>query len=233
MVVSHSAAGSIEADQLGMEKISVTLLPQAIPTNDSSEPLFKHMIGEAAGWGMGLMMKRPLDRIRRSLGVSPMGEEGITSKSLNLIPISPHVIPPDHRWEERHYMTGYWFAEPAQAWSPPDELVKFLSAGKPPVVISLGAMALGEDGDQEVINLILSAIDKLGARAILQGWSEQLTHRALPANIYNAGSVPHIWLLPRALCFVHHGGFGSTAAAFQAGIPALVIPHIIDQFICG
>lgn len=39
--------------------------------------------------------------------------------------------------------------------------------------------------------------------------------------------------LGQASCFVHHGGFGSTAAAFQAGIPAVVIPHIIDQFIWG
>jgi sterol 3beta-glucosyltransferase len=32
---------------------------------------------------------------------------------------------------------------------------------------------------------------------------------------------------------VHHGGFGATAAAFRGGIPARVIPHIIDQFIWG
>ena len=28
-------------------------------------------------------------------------------------------------------------------------------------------------------------------------------------------------------------GFGTTAAAFRAGIPAVVVPHIIDQFIWG
>jgi sterol 3beta-glucosyltransferase len=32
---------------------------------------------------------------------------------------------------------------------------------------------------------------------------------------------------------VHHGGFGTTATGFQAGVPMLVIPHIIDQFIWG
>ncbi len=55
----------------------------------------------------------------------------------------------------------------------------------------------------------------------------------LPEQIIHVGSIPHTYLLPRASCFVHHGGFGSTAAAFQAGIPAVVIPHIIDQFIWG
>jgi sterol 3beta-glucosyltransferase len=32
---------------------------------------------------------------------------------------------------------------------------------------------------------------------------------------------------------VHHGGFGTTAAGLQAGIPALVIPHLADQFYWG
>ena len=111
MIVSHTAAGSIEADQLKMKSISVSLFPQAIPVKDPSEPLFKRMVGSAAGWGMDLMMKKPLDRIRHRFGVKPMGETGITSRWLNLIPISPSVIPPDPRWETRHKMTGYWFVE--------------------------------------------------------------------------------------------------------------------------
>jgi UDP:flavonoid glycosyltransferase YjiC (YdhE family) len=40
-------------------------------------------------------------------------------------------------------------------------------------------------------------------------------------------------LLKRVSGLVHHGGFGTTAAGFLAGIPMLVIPHIIDQFIWG
>ena len=233
MIISHTAAGSIEADQLGMPKLSVTIFPQAIPVKDPEEPLLKRMIGTAAGWGMGLMMQRPLNRIRKRLGIAPMGTEGITSKVLNLVPISPQVIPPDPRWEARHQMTGYWFAEPPQSWTPPQDLVDFLGAGEPPVVISLGAMALGNAPDSEIIDLILSAIQQANVRAILQGWQHQLAEKRLPSTVFQAGSVPHTWLLPQAGGFVHHGGFGSTAAAFQAGIPALVIPHIIDQFIWG
>jgi UDP:flavonoid glycosyltransferase YjiC (YdhE family) len=39
--------------------------------------------------------------------------------------------------------------------------------------------------------------------------------------------------LERASGIVHHGGFGTTSAGFRAGIPTLVVPHIIDQFIWG
>ncbi|MBN2005398.1 MAG: hypothetical protein JXA21_18720 [Anaerolineae bacterium] len=56
---------------------------------------------------------------------------------------------------------------------------------------------------------------------------------SLPPTVFHAGAVPHDWLLPRAGGLVHHGGFGTTAAGFRAGIPMLVIPHIIDQFIWG
>jgi sterol 3beta-glucosyltransferase len=37
-------------------------------------------------------------------------------------------------------------------------------------------------------------------------------------------------LIERAAGIVHHGGAGTTASALRAGKPALVIPHIIDQF---
>jgi sterol 3beta-glucosyltransferase len=55
----------------------------------------------------------------------------------------------------------------------------------------------------------------------------------LPPTVYSAGSLPHSWLLPRSAGVVHHGGFGTTAAGLRAGIPALVIPHLADQFYWG
>jgi UDP:flavonoid glycosyltransferase YjiC (YdhE family) len=39
--------------------------------------------------------------------------------------------------------------------------------------------------------------------------------------------------LPQCAGIVHHGGYGTTAAGFRAGIPALVIPHVVDQFYWG
>jgi len=233
VIVSHTAAGSIEADQLNKPKISVTLFPQAIPVKDPTEPWMKRLVGSIAGWGMGWMMSRPLNRIRRNFNIPPMGPEGITSQTLNLVPVSPQIIPPDPRWESRHQMTGYWFAEPSGNWQPPQEVIDFINGGKPPVVISLGAMALGGKDEIETAKLAVEAVKRAEVRAIIQGWRQALSSLDLPDEILPAGSIPHSWLLPQARCFVHHGGFGSTAAAFKAGIPALVIPHIIDQFIWG
>jgi len=233
IIVSHTAAGSMEADKLDMRRISVTLHPQAIPAPDPEEPLAKKMIGSLAGWGMSLFMSRPLNKIRQQVGLPPMGPEGITSNLLNLIPVSPHIIEQNSHWEKRHQMTGYWFSEPSVDWEAPTELLSFLEKGEPPAVINLGAMALDGKDMFEAATITINALQNQGLRAIIQGWDAVMKEIKLPEQIIHVGSVPHTYLLPRAFCFVHHGGFGSTAAAFQAGIPAVVIPHIIDQFIWG
>lgn len=233
VIVSHTAAGSIEADQLGLPTVSVTLMPQAIPVEDPEATFLQRGVMKVAGAGMGLMMSRPLDQIRKRLDIPPMGPTGITSPTLNLLPISPHVEPPNPLWEARHRVTGYWFAPAPQTWTPPVDLQAFLEAGDSPLVISLGAMALSGADALEAAKLTVEAVQQAGARAIVQGWHPVMPQIDLPPTLFHAGSIPHDWLLARASGIVHHGGFGTTAAGFRAGIPALVIPHIIDQFIWG
>ena len=100
-------------------------------------------------------------------------------------------------------------------------------------MVSLGAMALSGEDSMQAATITLQAVQNAGVRAIIQGWDEPMKNLQLPDSVFHAGSIPHDWLLERASGIVHHGGFGSTAAGFKAGIPALVIPHIIDQFIWG
>jgi UDP:flavonoid glycosyltransferase YjiC (YdhE family) len=188
---------------------------------------------KAAGAGMGLMMSRPLNQIRRRVGLAPMGPTGMTSPTLNLIAVSRHVSPPHPLWESRHRMTGYLFAPAPRGWTPPTGLVAFLEEGDPPIVISLGAMALSGEDTLEAAQIALAALRQAGVRAVIQGWDAAMRTFALPPTVFHAGSIPHDWLLPRASGLVHHGGFGTTAAGFKAGIPSLVVPHIIDQFIWG
>jgi UDP:flavonoid glycosyltransferase YjiC (YdhE family) len=171
-----------------------------------------------------------LNRIRKKQGLPPVGREGFTSSRLNLVPVSPAVYEPNPHWEPHHRIVGYWFAQDPPGWGPPAELLAFLEADQPPVLISLGAMSLGDHDATEVAGLFVDAIRRAGVRAIIQGWETAVRQLSLPPVIYTAGSLPHSWLLPRCAAVVHHGGFGTTAAGLRAGIPALVIPHIADQF---
>jgi sterol 3beta-glucosyltransferase len=109
-------------------------------------------------------------------------------------------------------------------------LVDFLEHGQPAVVISLGAMSRGEASARETAGLFLAALQSAGLRAVILGWESALKGISRPASIYPSKPLPFGWLLPHVAGIVHHGGFGSTAEGFRAGIPALVIPHIVDQF---
>jgi UDP:flavonoid glycosyltransferase YjiC (YdhE family) len=41
--------------------------------------------------------------------------------------------------------------------------------------------------------------------------------------------IPHNWIFTKVGAIVHHGGVGTAAAAFRAGVPSVFVPHIFDQ----
>jgi UDP:flavonoid glycosyltransferase YjiC (YdhE family) len=233
VVPTAVAAGKNEAELLNRPYLSVTLMPWAIPWHDPHRPILKRVVYGAIDGLVHLITTRPLNRIRQRQGLPPVGKEGFTSARLNLVPVSPAVYPPNPLWEPHHRVVGYWFAEPPDEWQPPAGLLSFLEDGVPPVLISLGAMSLGDDDALESASLFVRALQQADLGAIIQGWEAGIRELALPPNIYAAGPLPHGWLLPRCAGVVHHGGYGTTAAGLRAGVPALVIPHIADQFYWG
>jgi sterol 3beta-glucosyltransferase len=44
------------------------------------------------------------------------------------------------------------------------------------------------------------------------------------------GAVSHADVLPRVALAVHHGGAGTTTAVARAGVPQVILPHILDQY---
>lgn len=233
VVPAAIGAGKNEAELLNVPYLSVTFMPWAIPWDDPGRPLIKRILYKAIDGLVSLITTQPLNRIRKRQGLPPVGKEGFTSTRLNLIPISPAVYPPNPLWEPRHRVVGYWFAEPPNGWKPPKELLSFLENGDPPVLITLGAMSLGDEQAIASANLFVNAIQQAEVRGIIQGWEKGISQLDLPSNIYASEWVPHSWLIPHCSGVVHHGGYGTTAAGLRAGIPALVIPHIADQFYWG
>jgi UDP:flavonoid glycosyltransferase YjiC (YdhE family) len=206
-----------------------TRIPQKAPDNQSA---LQKISGKLMGFIMDRMLTSPFNKHRKKLGLSPLGPEGIFSTLLTLVPVSPAVCTPDPLWPNYAHLTGYWFAAEPKDWSPPSDLSGFIEAGESPAVISLGAMSTGHSNDaREAAQIAIQAVQQAGVRAVFQGWNDVLDDASLPANIFHAGPVPHGWLLSRASCITHHGGFGTTAAGLRAGIPSIVIPHIIDQFL--
>jgi UDP:flavonoid glycosyltransferase YjiC (YdhE family) len=91
-------------------------------------------------------------------------------------------------------------------------------------------MSLGTEDALETASIFVEVIQRADVRAIIQGWEAGIDQIDLPIDIHHSGSLPHSWLLPQCVGLVHHGGFGTTSAGIRAGVPALVIPHMADQF---
>jgi sterol 3beta-glucosyltransferase len=194
-------------------------------------------LGNALAWSLaGWMIRRATDErlntIVAAAGLPPWRDillDASHSRLLDLLPVSPLVLPHDPLLGPACRTTGYWFLEEPE-FVPPDDLAAFV-ADEPPVVIGFGSMT-GFDARATTMRL-LEAVRGLGRRVILQsGWAG-LAATQLPPNILVTGFVPHGWLYARAACVVHHGGAGTTAAVFRAGIPQAVVWHQTGQFEWG
>lgn len=140
---------------------------------------------------------------------------------------SPHVVPRPSAWEKHVHVTGYWFLEREENWTPPEALIRFIESGDPPIYVGFGSMTVRKP--EETTRVIINALEKTGMRGILMsGWGD-LGAIDLPENILQIDSVPHDWLFPRVAAVVHHGGAGTTAAAIRAGVPSIVTPFFADQ----
>ncbi|MDA1276960.1 MAG: glycosyltransferase [Verrucomicrobia bacterium] len=140
---------------------------------------------------------------------------------------SPSVVPRPKAWGDHVQVTGYWFLDREENWVPPDELVRFLESGSPPVYVGFGSMTVRKS--EETTRMIVSALQMTGHRGILlKGWGN-LGSTNLPDSVLQIDSVPHDWLFPRMAAIVHHGGAGTTGAAIRAGVPSIITPFFADQ----
>jgi len=144
-----------------------------------------------------------------------------------LYSFSPSVIPKPEDWDDNTHVTGYWFLDPDDGWTPPGALTEFLQDGVPPVYVGFGSMSSRRP--EQTAELILQALAQAQQRAIiLSGWGG-LHREDLPTTVMMVDSVPFSWLFPRVAAVVHHGGAGTTAAGLRAGVPSVVVPFFGDQ----
>jgi len=137
-----------------------------------------------------------------------------------------------------------WFAAPQSDWPHPllqtefplfdlpgdketeEPLLDFLNGGKPPVVFTAGsAMRCGERFFQAAVG----ASRKLGCRAVLIAPYQEQIPPDLPEGVAHFSYAAFSTLFARVRAVVHHGGIGTTARAFAAGVPQIIVPMSHDQ----
>lgn len=155
--------------------------------------------------------------------------------------VSPCVLPPANDFPDWVKVTGYWFLdEGGKDYKPPKDLVGFIDQAakdeKKIVYIGFGSIVVKDAAS--LTKAVIEAVLEADVRCILnKGWSDRGSHKdknkmevELPPEVFNAGSVPHDWLLPKVDAAVHHGGSGTTGAALKAGCPSIIKPFFGDQF---
>lgn len=152
--------------------------------------------------------------------------EKVDEKHPAIISCSNYVFPRPKDWDSNIYQNGYWFVEESTEYKPSKELSEFLAKGEKPIYIGFGSV-FDLKRKTETINIITEALLKSGKRGIISGMGNIDN---LPENIIAINNIPHSWLFKQVCLVCHHGGAGTTAAGFKAGVPSIIIPFSNDQF---
>ncbi|CAF3779665.1 unnamed protein product [Rotaria socialis] len=142
---------------------------------------------------------------------------------------SPSLVPKPADWPSHIDISGFFFLDLATNFTPPEDLVRFLESGDPPIYIGFGSIT-GHDS-QRILKIVLKALEATGYRALLSGLAKDTD--VLPTSVFKIGNCPHDWLFQHVSAVCHHGGAGTTAAGLRAGKPTIVVPFFGDQFFWG
>lgn len=233
------AAPSI-AEQLGIPYVYTNYCPVVLRSREHPAPLFRgqHRSGawNLASWWLcerffdWLLLGR-VNRERAKLGLERVRSvyEYCFRSGSTLLASDPILAGAPSDAREGVFTTGFWYYDDETGTEPLDaELERFLAAGAKPVYVGFGSMPA--ESPEMLTRKLVAALAAAGQRAVLQrGWAG-LGAADLPETIHLVGSVSHPKLFTRVAAVVHHGGAGTTANALRAGVPQVILPHIVDQF---
>jgi vancomycin aglycone glucosyltransferase len=224
------------AESVGLPFRYVAYTPQILPSAwhmpvmlplTRSPRWFNRLSWAAMRWFSNRTLLQELNARRRQLGLAESVSvlDHVFSPEHSLVAADPELypLPPDLRVPQ----VGSFCLEDERPL--PTDLERFLAEGEPPVYIGFGSMQ--DSRPERTTRFIAEAVRRAGCRAVLSsGWAG-LGAEGLGQELLVVGDVSHWRLFPRMSGIVHHGGAGTTAAAARAGVPQVVVPHILDQFL--
>jgi rhamnosyltransferase subunit B len=239
------AAPSV-AEKTGIKWITTTLAPGTflsaydpfVPPTALWLRHFRFLGKTFHGAVFGLVRKwidswfEPYREFRREIGLdegrNPLFEG--KSEMLNLAMFSKvlGITQPD--WATSTLQTGFCFYDGQDDYGAIDEgLQKFLDAGEPPVIFTLGSAAVMDARD--FFEESAKAAGILGKRAVLLYGIFNEPPKTVDSGqqIIAVPYAPYSQVFPRSAAVVHQGGIGTTAQVLRAGVPHLFMPYSHDQ----
>lgn len=239
--VLHTLA--IAAEKQGRPCVSVALAHGAVPSA-FQPPLgvpnwgafCNRLAWRLARWILNRDFKRYPDRLRAQLGLPPARDVIDTvwaSPALTLLAFSPVLCEPRPDWPAHYRVCGALDTPDSVAeGAVPESLRAFLSAGAPPVFLTLGSMMSGNH-EAQTLAMFVDAARTAGVRAIVQAPSGVPAGYANDGPLHFVRAAPHAQVFPHCSAVLHHGGAGTSQAALRAGVPSVVVAHTTEQELWG
>ena len=227
------------AEQRGIPYGFVAMAPQILPSDhhpfvalplQNLSPWLNRLSWEAARMLDQLNFTALINKERRRLNLAPVKDIFRHLIGRHVIVASDPAIaevPPDVELD--FIQTGYLHLQTDQALAPLVEA--FLAKGPAPVYFGFGSMSTREQED--LVALIQVSLKLTGQRGILSGFRFEESRFTNSDSWIFVREAPHAQLFTRLTAVVHHGGSGTTATAAMAGVPQIIVPHILDQYYWG
>jgi rhamnosyltransferase subunit B len=135
--------------------------------------------------------------------------------------------------EPRVHATGFPLYRPRGPDPLPHELLAFMARPGPMAVVYTGSA--GTDGS--LVETAIGCLEQAGYRVLhiraflhAQETAAVSVRAAEPPRRMQTTAIPLATVLPHASLLLHHGGIGTLAEGWAAGVPQLMFPHGYDQF---
>jgi rhamnosyltransferase subunit B len=171
----------------------------------------------------------PINTFRRTVGLPPVRRfmNGWFHSPQRVIGMFPEWFGnPAPDWPKQARLTGFPLHDPGDDAPLPADLAAFLAEGTPPIVFSPGSAVRPGSGYYATA---VEVCRLLRRRGLLLTKHAPPPSVQLPSQVRHVPYAPFRQLLPHTAALVHHGGIGSTAQAFLAGIPQIIRPLAYDQ----
>ncbi len=234
--VNHAA--HTVAEYLKLPSYALATFPQMIPSPHYPPVVFKNhnlpqWLNRSAWWITkkmnNLAFLGSINRHRRQWGLLEVNchwDHALGARTILATDALLSPMPGDIR--QSFWQVGHLPLSHIEALDP--DIEAFLNTGPPAVYVGFGSMSGNE---KKTFATIMEAVKTLGLKLILaKGWSDRVGIEA-PSDVLIVDSAPHTKLFPRLATVVHHGGSGTTATAARAGVPQIIVPHLMDQYYWG
>lgn len=198
--------------------------PSLFSRNHRMSPALNRLSWRMAALADRVAFQPVVDRCRKALGLRPLagstlenllGDRPLLAADGILAPLPRGVKIPVMR-------IGYPSLSGKGPWAA--SLEAFLAEGPPPVYFGFGSMPYPDR--RKILFQVTAAARRANMRLVVSWGREE----KIAKDCLLIGTVDHGRLFPKTAMVIHHGGAGTTTTAARAGVPQILVPHILDQF---